>query len=154
MEKGKKGKKGGGPARHLSRSVVPLFCAKLSDLLVLTAPFSCQGAKDSPVACKRDISQWEFRLKALQYQPLRQATGPLGIDELGGKEHLTPYVIRSPACTINRASVCSKEHLLDSFTQGYANSSQPRSNYPWCSRCNDMLKELTWRSRSALGGAS
>jgi hypothetical protein len=83
------------------------------------------------VAWKRDMSQREARLKALQYKPLRQVTGLLGIDQLGGKENLPRTVIWSPACMIHHwASVSSKEHLLDSFTQGYANSSQPRWNQP------------------------
>ena len=40
------------------------------------------------MARKRDMSQREACLKALQYKPLRQATGPVGIAQLGGKENL------------------------------------------------------------------
>lgn len=39
------------------------------------------------------MGQREAGLKTLQYEPLRQATGPLGIDQLGGKEDLPRIVI-------------------------------------------------------------
>lgn len=40
------------------------------------------------MACKRDMSQREGGLEALPYNPLRQATGPLGIDQLEGRKNL------------------------------------------------------------------